>query len=332
LSQVYMIFRKIQGGKRFSLTMLERSSIIPLESEGRSMNQLTKEKRKQVVASLVEGNSIRATCRMTGIAKGTILKLLSDIGAACTEFQDAAFKNLPCKRIQCDEIWSFCYAKERNVPKKKRGKFGYGDVWTWTALCADTKLVPSWYIGGRDLGAATKFMKDLASRLSNRVQLTTDGHNAYLEAVESAFGLDIDYAQIVKIYGFEQGKPSEVRYSQGVCIGAEQKKINGTPESRHVSTSFVERQNLTMRMSMRRFTRLTNAFSKKVDNLACAVSLHFMYYNFCRIHQSLRMTPAMAAGVTNRLWEIEDIIDLLNPKTKNEKIFEVFNRKNENHV
>jgi IS1 family transposase len=296
------------------------------------MNQLTKEKRKQVVASLVEGNSIRATCRMTGITKGTALKLLCDLGAVCTEFQDAAFKNLPCKRIQCDEIWSFCYAKDKNVPKKKQGKFGYGDVWRWTAICADTKLVPSWYIGDRGLESAKLFMNDLAGRLANRVQLTTDGHKAYLEAVEGAFGLDIDYAMLVKVYGFEKGKPSEVRYSPAAVMGAEQKKINGTPESRHVSTSFAERQNLTMRMSMRRFTRLTNAFSKKVDNLACAVAIHFMYYNFCRIHQTLRVTPAMAAGVTNRLWEIEDIIDLLDNETKNEKISGVFNRKSTNHV
>jgi len=280
------------------------------------MNQLTKEKRKQIVASLVEGNSIRATARMTGVSNPTILKLLCDLGAACTKYQDAAFRNLSCKRIQCDEIWSFCYAKEKNVPKKKKGKFGYGDVWTWTALCADTKLVPSWYIGYRDLKSAKLFLSDLAGRLANRVQLTTDGHRAYLEAVETVFGADIDYAQIIKIYGLEENRKAEIRYSQGVCIGAEQKKINGKPESRHVSTSFVERQNLTMRMSMRRFTRLTNAFSKKIDNLACAVALHFMYYNFCRIHLSLRVTPAMAAGITTKLWEIDDIVGLLDGSTE----------------
>lgn len=282
------------------------------------MNQLTTEKRTQVIAALVEGNSIRATVRITGVAKGTVLKLLKDIGAVCTAYQDKAFKNLPCKRIQCDEIWSFCYAKEKNVPKKKQGKFGFGDVWTWTALCADTKLVPSWYIGNRDLKCATLFMKDLASRFANKVQLTTDGHNAYLDAVEQAFGTEIDYAMLIKIYGFEKGKPAEVRYSQGVCIGADEKKINGKPESRHVSTSFVERNNLTMRMSMRRFTRLTNAFSKKVGNLACAVALHFMYYNFCRIHQSLRITPAMAAKVTDKLWDIDDIVALLDKKLQDE--------------
>ena len=275
------------------------------------MNKLTTEKRTQVIASLVEGNSIRATVRMTGVAKGTVLKLLRDIGKACTEYQDKALRNLPCKRIQCDEIWSFCYAKEKNVPKRKKGKLGFGDVWTWTAICADTKLVPSWYIGHRDLESATVFMKDLASRLSNRVQLTSDGHRPYLEAVEEAFGPDVDYAMLVKIYGYEDQK-EKTRYSPPACVGAEKKRINGTPESRHVSTSCAERNNLTMRMNMRRFTRLTNAFSKKIDNLSCAVALHFMYYNFCRIHQSLRVTPAMAAGVTNKLWEIEDIVELLD--------------------
>lgn len=279
------------------------------------MNKLTPGKRTQVIASLVEGNSIRATCRMTGAAKGTILKLLSDIGKVCTEYQDRVFKNLSCKRIQCDEIWSFCYAKDKNVPKKKRGRFGYGDVWTWTAICADTKLVPSWYIGRRDLECAIKLMRDLQGRLKHRVQLTTDGHRAYLDAVEQVFGADIDYAMLVKIYGFENPKAPEARYSPSVCIGSEQKKINGTPESRHISTSYAERNNLTMRMGMRRFTRLTNAFSKKVENLACAVALHFMYYNFCRIHQSLRVTPAMAAGVTDKLWEIKDIVGLLDAST-----------------
>lgn len=280
------------------------------------MNKLTTEKRKQVIASLVEGNSIRATCRMTDVAKGTVLKLLYDIGKVCTEYQDRVFVNLSCKRIQCDEIWSFCYAKDKNVPRKKRGKLGYGDVWTWTAICADTKLVPSWYIGRRNLKCATIFMKDLARRLKNRVQLTTDGHRPYLEAVEEAFGADIDYAQLIKIYASDGiVKAPEVRYTQGDCIRTEEAKINGSPESRHISTSFAERNNLTMRMGMRRFTRLTNAFSKKIDNLACAVALHFMYYNFCRIHQSLRVTPAMAAGVTNKLWEIEDIVALLDAPT-----------------
>ena len=274
------------------------------------MNKLKREKQKQVVAALVEGNSIRATVRMTGVAKNTIVKLLADLGMACAEYQDRVFKNLPCKRIQCDEIWSFCHAKEKNVPKDKKGIFGYGDVWTFTSICADTKLVPAWHIGRRDLENATMFMKELASRLAHRVQLTTDGHKMYLEAVESAFGSEIDFSQLIKIYGTPQ--ESEKRYSPAQCIGTEKHKIMGNPNDKKISTSYVERQNLTMRMNMRRFTRLTNAFSKKIENLSHAVALHFMYYNFCRIHQSLRITPAMAAGVTDRLWEIEDILNLLN--------------------
>jgi IS1 family transposase len=273
------------------------------------MNRLDKKKQTQIIAALVEGNSIRATCRMTGAAKGTVLKLLADIGKVCSEYQDKALKDLPCKNIQCDEIWSFCYAKEKNVPEDKQGHFGYGDVWTFTAICADTKLVPTWHIGRRDLLEATIFMKDLAGRLKNKVQLTTDGHKMYLEAVESAFGYEIDFSQLIKIYG----KPieSETRYSPAQCMGAEKKAISGNPDMNKTSTSYVERQNLTMRMSMRRFTRLTNAFSKKLENLAHAVALHFMYYNFCRIHQSLRITPAMAAGVTDHVWGIEDIVKLI---------------------
>jgi IS1 family transposase len=261
------------------------------------MNTLKPEKQRQVVAALVEGNSIRATCRMTGVAKNTVVKLLVDIGKACSE------------KIQCDEILAFCYAKEKNVPKDKKGQFGYGDVWIFTALDADTKLIPSWYIGRRDIVCATDFMKDLAGRLKNRVQLTTDGHKMYLEAVEDAFGSEIDFSQLIKIYG--SSEESQKRYSPAQCIGTEKIKINGNPKEESVSTSYVERQNLTMRMNMRRFTRLTNAFSKKVENLGYALALHFMYYNFCRIYQTLRMTPAMKAGVTDRLWEIEDILALL---------------------
>lgn len=274
------------------------------------MNTLKKEKQRQVVAALVEGNSIRATCRMTGVAKNTVVKLLVDIGKACSEFQDKALRNLTCKKIQCDEIWAFCYAKEKNVPVDKKGQFGYGDVWTFTALDADTKLIPSWYIGRRDAICATEFMKDLAGRLKNRVQLTTDGHRMYLEAVEDVFGSRIDFSQLIKIYG--NSEESQKRYSPAQCIGTEKIKINGNPESESISTSYVERQNLTMRMNMRRFTRLTNAFSKKVENLGYALALHFMYYNFCRIHQTLRMTPAMKAGVTDRLWDVEDILLLLD--------------------
>lgn len=274
------------------------------------MNKLNVQKRTQIIASLVEGNSIRATCRMTGAAKGTVLKLLADVGKACSEYQDKTLKDLSCKRIQCDEIWSFCYAKEKNVPDDKKGEFGYGDIYTWTALCADTKLVPSWYIGKRDAQSAMVFMNDLASRLKNRVQLTTDGHKAYLEAVESAFGADIDYSQLIKLYGNPR-EEKEVRYSPAVCNGTKIVKINGNSNPRNVSTSYVERQNLTMRMSMRRFTRLTNAFSKKVENLVHAVALHFMYYNFCRIHQTLRVTPAMEANITDHVWDIKDILNLL---------------------
>jgi IS1 family transposase len=273
------------------------------------MNKLKKDKQIQVVAALVEGNSIRATCRMTGVAKNTVVKLLIALGKACAEYQDKALRNLPCKHIQCDEIWSFCYAKEKNVPKDKKGQFGYGDVWTFTALCADTKLVPSWFIGKRDLSNAIVFMKDLAARLRNRVQLTTDGHKMYLEAVESAFGSDVDFSQLIKIYGPSQ--ESEICYSPAQCIGIEKHKINGNPENKAISTSFVERQNLTMRMNMRRFTRLTNAFSKKVENLYYAVALHFMYYNFCRIHQTLRVTPAMEAGITDHIWDVGDILNLI---------------------
>jgi len=273
------------------------------------MNRLDTKKQAQIIAALVEGNSIRATSRMTGAAKNTVIKLLVDVGTTCSEYQDKVFKNLPCTKIQCDEIWAFCYAKAKNVPEEKKDQFGYGDVWTFTAICADTKLVPSWYIGNRDLVTATTFMKDLAGRLANRVQLTTDGHAMYLDAVPSAFGRDIDYSQLIKIYG--TSTESQGRYSPPHCTGVRAKEVLGYPEGRHVSTSYVERQNLTMRMNMRRFTRLTNAFSKKVENLGHAVALHFMYYNFCRIHQSLRCTPAMRAKVTDHLWEIEDILALL---------------------
>ncbi|MCX5815688.1 MAG: IS1 family transposase [Proteobacteria bacterium] len=273
------------------------------------MNKLDNKKRAQIIAALVEGNSIRATCRMTDTAKGTVIKLLCDIGKACSEYQDKVFRNLTCKRIQCDEIWSFCYAKQKNVPEDKQGRLGYGDVWTFTAICADTKLVPSWHIGKRDVGTATGFMNDLAGRMTNRVQLTTDGHKMYLDAVDDAFGPDIDFSQLIKMYGTPI--ENETRYSPAQCIGTAKRVIQGNPDLKLTSTSYVERQNLTMRMSMRRFTRLTNAFSKKIENLAHAVALHFMYYNFCRIHQTLRITPAMAAGVTDQLWDIEDIVSLI---------------------
>ena len=273
------------------------------------MNKLNQEKQKQIVAALVEGNSIRSTCRMTGAAKGTVLKLLVDIGEACYDYQDKTLRSLTCERIQCDEIWAFCYAKAKNVPEEHKGEFGYGDVWTFTAIDADTKLIPAWHIGRRDIDNATIFMKDLASRLNNRVQLTTDGHKMYLNAVEEAFGGDIDFSQLIKLYG--NSPESEVRYSPAECTGIEKKQIEGNPDPKHVSTSYVERQNLSMRMGMRRFTRLTNGFSKKAYNMACATALYFMYYNFCRVHQTLRVTPAMEAGVTDHVWKIEDIISLV---------------------
>lgn len=274
------------------------------------MNRLSIEKQKQIIAALIKGNSIRATCRMTDTAKGTVLKLFADVGKVCAEYQDKVFHDLTCKRIQCDEIWSFCYAKEKNVPEDKQDQFGYGDVYTWTSICADTKLVPCWFIGRRDYLSARLFIQNLAKRLVDRVQLTTDGHRTYLQAVEDAFGKDIDYSQLIKLYGSD--RDSEVKYSPAQCNGTIKEKIQGNPDPKYVSTSYVERQNLTMRMSMRRFTRLTNAFSKKVENLSHAVALRFMYYNFCRIHQTLRVTPAMEAGVTDRLWEIEDILSLIN--------------------
>jgi IS1 family transposase len=283
------------------------------------VNRLSTEQRAKIVSCLCEGMSIRATVRVTGAAKNTITKLLVELGRACAEFQDAALVDLPCKRIECDEIWSFCYAKQKNVPDDHRDGFGYGDVWTWTALCADTKLVPTWLVGERGGVDAEVFMRDLASRLSNRVQLTTDGHRAYLDAVESAFGADIDYAMLHKIYDAPGGVDNERRYSPAVCTGIELRVVQGKPNLAKASTSYVERQNLSMRMGMRRFTRLTNGFSKKVENLAHAVSLHYMYYNFARPHSTLttrndgrKTTPAMAASVANHVWTCHDIAALLD--------------------
>ena len=254
---------------------------------------------------------------MVGVARNTVTSLLVDLGAVCSEYQDRVMRNLPCKRLQADEIWSFCYSKEKNVPTKKQGQFGYGDVWTWTAICADTKLIPTWYIGDRGPGSAWEFMQDLAPRLANRVQLTTDGLKVYVEAVDEAFRSNIDYAMLVKLFGKDKSEPeAEARYSPVKCNGTKKRVRSGKPDPDHISTSYAERQNLTMRMSMRRFTRLTNAFSKKVENLAAAVSLHFMHYNFVRIHQTLKVTPAMAAGVSDRLWEIENIVGLLEAREK----------------
>ena len=273
------------------------------------MNKLSTEKRVQVVAALVEGNSIRSTARMTGVSKPTILKLLRDLGCACAAYQDRTLRGLKCRRLQCDEIWSFVGMKQKNIPKERRGESGLGDVWTWTALDADTKLIVAYLVGSREASVAKEFMQDVASRLSHRVQLTTDGHAAYLEGVWSGFADEIDFSQLVKLYGAEQA--GESRYSPPKCIGCKKNKISGNPDPKHISTSFVERQNLSMRMGMRRFTRLTNAFSKKLENHRHAISIYFMHYNFARIHQTLRVTPAMEAGVSAHVWSVEEIISLL---------------------
>jgi IS1 family transposase len=277
------------------------------------MNRLVNTDRARVIACLVEGNSIRATVRMTGIAKNTVAKLLVEIGHACSRYQDRVMRNLECKRVQCDEIWSFVGSKEKNTSPEKKRK-GSGDCWTWTALCPDSKLIICWFVGDRSAGSAYHFIHDLQERLSNRVQLTTDGHRAYLSAVESAFGSEIDYAMIQKIYGTSatDGKGAEVRYSPAQCMGARKAVISGMPDIEHISTSHTERQNLSMRMGMRRFTRLTNAFSKKLENHEHAIALYFMYYNFARIHQTLRVTPAMEAGLADHVWSIDEIVDLIN--------------------
>jgi IS1 family transposase len=272
------------------------------------MNKLSTAERVRVVASLVEGNSIRATVRMTGVSKNTISKLLSELGEACSKYQDVNIRGIRSKRVQCDEIWSFVGSKEKNTTPQKKEQ-GCGDCWTWTALDADSKLILSFRLGDRTLNTAYDFMQDLAGRLANRIQLTTDGHRVYLEAVDAAFSEGIDYAMLIKVY--RSTPAGDTRYSPAVCIGCETKHISGDADPKHVSTSYVERQNLTMRMSMRRFTRLTNGFSKKLENHAAMVSLYFMYYNFGRVHQTLRVTPAMEAGIANHVWSIEEIVSLL---------------------
>ncbi len=273
------------------------------------MKQLSTSDRAKILHLLCEGSSIRAITRLTGVSKNTVAKLLGDVGRACMAYHDEHARNLTSKRVQVDEAWSFVYAKQKNVASAKAAPDGAGDVWTWVALDADTKFVAAYFVGGRDGECAMWFIDDLRSRLANRVQLTSDGHKAYLEAVEGAFGADVDYAQLVKIYGASPDS-AKGRYSPAECTGIRKTKIEGNPDMAHVSTSFVERQNLTMRMHMRRFTRLTNAFSKKVENHAYSVALHMMYYNFVKIHSKLRVTPAMSAGVTDRLWEMSDIVAL----------------------
>ena len=276
------------------------------------MNKLPSQARAQILHLLCEGQSIRAVTRITGASKNTVTKLLIDAGRACMAYHDENVRNVEAKRVQVDEIWSFTYAKARNVPTAKAAPEGAGDVWTWTAIDADSKLILSYLVGGRDSDYAIGFMDDLRSRLANRVQLTSDGHKAYMEAVEGAFGGDIEYAMLVKMYGATP--EGEKRYSPAECIGARKRSVEGDPDPKHISTSYTERHNLTMRMHIRRFTRLTNAFSKKVENHAYAVALHVMYYNFVRIHSTLRMAPAMAAGVSDRLWEIGDIVALVEAK------------------
>jgi len=273
------------------------------------MNKLPTEKRIQILTLLVEGNSLRAASRISDTAFNTVAKLFVDAAKACADYQDRTLRNLKCRRLQLDEVWSFVYAKEKNVRAAKAAPDNAGDVWTWVAIDAETKLVPSWRVGDRSSETAIAFVDDLASRLASRVQITTDGHRPYLEAIEGAFGGDVDYAMLVKLYGQEPG--GEKRYSPAECIGIRKTRIEGNPDPKHISTSFAERQNLTLRTSSRRFTRLTNAFSKKLENHALSVALHYMHYNFCRIHKTLRVTPAMAAGVTNRLWSVADMVAVL---------------------
>lgn len=279
-------------------------------SYSRAMNKLDAKARAQILHLLCEGNSIRAVTRLTGASKNTVSKLMIEAGQACADYHDKHVFNLKSQRVQVDEIWSFTYAKQKNVAAAKAAPAVAGDTWTWTAIDADSKLMISWLVSGRDTDSATMFMADVRSRLANRVQLTSDGHKAYLRAVEDAFEGDVDYAQLIKIYG---GSPENAvgRYSPAPCIGAVKERVTGSPDPKHISTSFAERQNLNMRMHMRRFTRLTNAFSKKVENHALAVALFTTYYNFVRIHKTLRVTPAMAAGVTDRLWDVSDIVKVL---------------------
>ena len=274
------------------------------------MNRLPLQKRAQILGMLVEGNSLRATSRMADCSINTVTKLLEEVGFACNVYQAEKVRNLTTRQVQVDEIWAFCYSKEKNVAPEHKGILGHGDVWTYTALDADTKLMVSYMVGKRDADYALAFMTDLAARFANRVQLTTDGHQPYLRAVPDAFGSDIDYAMLVKHYGAPNGRSDERRYSPAHLLGTEQKALIGTPDMSKVSTSYVERQNLTMRMSMRRFTRLTRGFSKKVENLEHAVSLHSMHYNFARIHKTLRVTPAMEAGISDHVWTLEEIAAL----------------------
>ncbi len=281
------------------------------------MNKLTPERRAAVLSCLVEGNSIRSTVRLTGVAKNTVTKLLVQAGKVAAEYQDAILRNLPCKRVQCDEIWSFVYGKDRNIPKaiRESSPFTVGSVWTWTCIDSDNKLMVSWFVGSRDEWSAAQFIGDVADRLANKIQMTTDGLKLYLNATEEAFGGDIDYAMLTKLYGSSDNDHSpETRYSPGRIHGMETAIIAGDPDRDHISTSYVERANLTMRMGMRRFTRLTNGFSKKFENHCHMISLFMFHYNFIRIHQTIRCTPAMAAGVTDQLWSMADLVALIEAR------------------
>lgn len=278
------------------------------------MNKLPSAKRVQILSMLCEGSSMRSISRVADVSINTVSALLVDAGKACIEHHNRTVVGVKAKRVQCDEIWSFCYAKQKNVKTAKAAPEDAGDVWTWTALVAESKLIVSYLVGGRDASYAAEFMQDVAARLKTRVQLTTDGHKAYLDAVDGAFGADVDYGMLVKVYGDPVGALG--RYSPGDCIGAEKKRIEGRPDPAHISTSYVERQNLTMRMSMRRFTRLTNAFSKKAENHTYALALYFTFYNFVRIHKTLKVAPAMAAGISNTLWSMADIVALIDARAE----------------
>jgi IS1 family transposase len=278
------------------------------------MNRLSTEKRAQIIGCLTEGMSIRSTVRITGAAKNTITKLLVDLGEACSAYQHEALVDLPCTTLECDEIWNFVYAKDKNVPAARQGEHGVGSIWTWTAICADTKLIPTWFVGQRTAVDGFQFMMDLRTRLKYRPQITTDGLAAYASAIGFAFGAQVDWAVLQKDYGADPSE--ERRYSPAICKGIDIDVRSGNPDPAKISTSYVERQNLTMRMNMRRFTRLTNAFSKKAENLAAAVALHYMVYNFARPHMSLKnpypRTPAMAAGVADHVWTLTEVAGLLD--------------------
>lgn len=282
------------------------------------MNTLSKDKKTQVLAALIEGNSIRATVRMTGVAKKTVMRLLVEAGTFCADYQDRMFRNLHCRRLQLDEMWGWTYCKQKNVtPEIVEQHPDAGDIWLWVAMDAETKLVPSWLLGQRDGRTAQTFVADLASRLSNRVQITSDGHRVYLEAIESAFGSDVNYSMLIKM--FDNDRESEVRYSPAECTGTRVIPIIGNPDPRYISTSYVERQNWTVRTNMRRYTRLSNGFSRKLENHAAAVSLNYFAYNFVKIHSTLRISPAMAAGVTDRLWSMSDLVDLWESEERKER-------------